>query len=149
VFNQAKVSDLSVLCFVSNEILLPKTESKPSGVTGVFSKSFNSPFYALSSEIPVFGEDQLLYSENEKTMEAVQFGFALASDVFELKEGRRKFTVELFATSDSCERSLVEVSNLLNAQGGAMSVLDAINSVITSAFDLKLTDLKDGLVRQT
>jgi hypothetical protein len=145
VFNQAKVSDLSVLCFVSNEILLPKTESKPSGVTGVFSKSFNSPFYALSSEIPVFGEDQLLYSENEKTMEAVQFGFALASDVFELKEGRRKFTVELFATSDSCERSLVEVSNLLNAQGGAMSVLDAINSVITSAFDLKLTGPKGWL----
>ncbi len=102
LLNQASIANLKTLCLASNPLIYPVGEKKL--ITGIYvAQQANSPDglsdpvppEAMPEGWPVFGEDQSMYSAEERTMGDGRIGFALASEILRLSEGERRIFIQI------------------------------------------------------
>jgi hypothetical protein len=107
--SRTKISALYT-CFVSRNKLNYTGLENRQEITDIFFKK-HDPLQIGSMK--VFGEDQFLKAESERTMEIATVGFILASEFLQLSEGERSIYFE-FVASDSSYATFIDTISVIN-----------------------------------
>jgi hypothetical protein len=97
IVSNLRLVGLSTLFISRNQAIDPGTNFQT--VSGIYSKTINLEDF--SESFPALGEEQRFLGDQEKTMEEVDLGFAIASPTLRLKGGERKVSLEFKFLAES------------------------------------------------
>lgn len=144
MINQVQIADLRTLFVAANPVLQPPgLNNSPALVTGIYTAIQPFPVPPSSVGFPVIGEDQLMYSQEEQTMQKAELGFALSAPVLFLGGGSRSVTLKFNFTDSSFNAVFLSLLTQLGKATGSTNNSFLFNDIIRDAFSVSATGAKD------
>lgn len=134
--NQVQVADLRTFFVASNPAIVPEVmpETTRPFITGLYNASHSVAGLAGSSGFAVLGEDQVMFSAQQRTMQNAPLGFALSSAAFFLSGGKRTIQIDLQCTSTSFSENLLRPLNSMASQIPGVDIGNTAESLFEGLF---------------
>jgi hypothetical protein len=134
--NQVQIADLRTLFSASNPLLQPPLPVTTAPlITGIYTALQPFPIPAAPIGFPVLGEDQLMYSAEQQTMQQTNIGFACSSLVLFLSSGERTITVKLNFTEISFHTNFIRQLETIAAADQTVNGKKPDNADAKALFD--------------